>query len=60
MVEFPIADFSLNEEYIKKFKIKNSNLNINSIDRLNINKVFLNKFNKLEAKNFKKYEFKFK
>ena len=56
MVEFPIADFSLNNDYVEKIKIKRSKVNINSVDRKNLNKFYLKK---TQLKNYKKYEFKF-
>ena len=59
MVEFPIADFSLNNKYIEKVEIKESRVNINSVNRKNINKFYLKDLNKTQIKNFKKYEFKF-
>ena len=59
MVEFPIADFSLNNEYIHKIEIKHSKLNIDSVDRKSINKFYSKDLNKTKSKNFKKYEFKF-
>ena len=59
MVEFPIADFSLNNDYIEKIKIEQSRLNINSINRKNINRLYLKDLNKKQLKNYKKYEFKF-
>ena len=59
MVEFPIADFSLNNEYVQKVEIKHSKLNIDSVDRKSINKFYSKDLNKIKSKNFKKYEFKF-
>ena len=59
MVEFPIADFSLNNEYIQNVVIKQSSVDINSIDRKNINKFYLHDLDKTQLKEFKKYEFKF-
>ena len=40
MTELPIADFSLNNKYIFKLGIKDSKVNINSVDRKNINSYY--------------------
>ncbi len=59
MTELPIADFSLNNEFIKKIDIVDSKVNINSIDRLNVNNIY-DKNKNITNKNIKeKYEFKF-
>lgn len=60
MVELPIVDFTLNNNYIKNLKISDSKVNLNLVDRKNINKFYQNKIKKKLIKNLKKYDFKFK
>ena len=40
MTEFPIADFSLNNNFIYNVDIVNSKVNLNSINRMNINNIY--------------------
>ena len=60
MVELPIVDFTLNNNYIKNIKILDSNVDLSSVDRKNINKYYQNQMKKKLIKNLKKYEFNFK
>ena len=60
MTELPIADFSLNNKYIFKLGIKDSKVNINSVDRKNINSYYQKNSNILNKNLLNKYEFSFK
>ena len=59
MVEFPIADFSLNNEFINSVNAKKSIIDLKSIDRKNINQFYLKKIKKKKLNKYSKYEFKF-
>ncbi len=59
MTEFPIVNFSLNNEFINKINIVNSKANLSSIDRLSVNSIY-DKNKNIKNTNIKeKYEFKF-
>jgi L-alanine-DL-glutamate epimerase-like enolase superfamily enzyme len=60
MVELPIVNFTLNNNYIKNIKILDSKVDLNSVDRKNINKFYQNQMKKKITQNLKKYEFNFK
>ena len=60
MVEIPMADFSLNNKFIKNLRIDNSFIDLNSLDRKNINKYHESDLVKNKIGNLNKYEFKFK
>ena len=59
MVEFPIADFSLNNEFINSVNAKKSIIDLNSINRKNINQFYLKETKKKKLNKYSKYEFKF-
>ncbi len=59
MVEFPITDFSLNNEYVNKIKIIKSKADLNSINRKNQNLFYRSMLKKKESNKSRKYEFKF-
>ena len=60
MTEFPIADFSLNNNFIYNVDIVNSKVNLNSIDRMNINNIYSKEKNLIKKSLINKYEFDFK
>ena len=60
MTEFPIADFSLNNSFIHNVEIKDSKVNLKSVDRININSFYAFKKNLTKKSLLKKYEFSFK
>jgi hypothetical protein len=60
MVEVPIVDFSLNNNYISKLKILKSKLNINYVDRKNLSKFYQDHIKNNLAIKKNRYEFKFK
>ena len=59
MVEFPIADFSLNNKFINSVNAKKSIIDLNSINRKNINQFYLKETKKKKLNKYSKYEFKF-
>ena len=60
MTEFPIADFSLNNSFIHNVEIKDSKVNLKSVDRININSFYAFEKNLTKKSLLKKYEFSFK
>ena len=60
MTEFPVADFSLNNDFIFGADIRDSKVNLNSIDRMNINNIYDKEKILIKKNLIKKYEFNFK
>ena len=60
MTEFPIADFSLNNNFVHNVDIVDSKVNLNSINRMNINDIHAKDKNLITKNLINKYEFNFK
>ena len=60
MTEFPIADFSLNNDFVHNVDIVDSKVNLNSINRMNINDIHAKDKNLITKNLINKYEFNFK
>ena len=60
MTEFPIADFSLNNDFVHNVDIVDSKVNLNSINRMNINDIYAKDKNLINKNLINKYEFNFK
>jgi len=60
MTEFPIADFSLNNDFVHNLDIIDSKVNLNSINRMNINDIYAKDKNLINKNLINKYEFNFK
>jgi len=60
MTEFPIADFSLNNNFVHNVDIIDSKVNLNSINRMKINDIYAKDKNLINKNLINKYEFNFK
>jgi len=60
MTEFPIADFSLNNNFVHNVDIVDSKVNLNSINRMKINDIYAKDKNLINKNLINKYEFNFK
>ena len=60
MTEFPIADFSLNNDFVHNVDIVDSKVNLNSINRMKINDIYAKDKNLINKNLINKYEFNFK
>ena len=60
MTEFPIADFSLNNNFVHNVDIVDSKVNLNSINRIKINDIYAKDKNLINKNLINKYEFNFK